>query len=132
MAMRNLLKTSAFVELGAGIAALALPTLLATILLGGSLDPTGLAVTRLAGVALLSLAVACWRAVPDAQSRAARGVVAAMLLYNVGVATLFAALRFGLGMHGIALLPAAALHAALAVWCVSCLRRTLSPPGISE
>jgi hypothetical protein len=37
---------------------------------------------RLAGVALLALGVACWLAVSDAQSRAARGLASGMVLYD--------------------------------------------------
>jgi hypothetical protein len=62
------------------IALLAVPALLASILLGSALDtPAGLAVARVAGVALLALGVACWFGSRDVRSQVAIGIVAAML-----------------------------------------------------
>jgi hypothetical protein len=79
-------------------------------------------VARLAGAALLSLGVACWFGSRDTQSRAAIGIVAAMLLYNLAAVALLVSLRYYAGMTGMGLLPASALHAVLAVWCIACLR----------
>jgi hypothetical protein len=45
-----------------------------------------------------------------------------MLLYNLAAVVLLVSLRYGVGMTGMGLLPASALHAALAVWCIACLR----------
>jgi small basic protein len=64
--------------------------------------------------------LAGWRATTHAAG-AARGLVAAMFLYNVAVAALLAFAGVGLGLRGIALWPAVILHAAMAVWCVPCL-----------
>ena len=64
--------------------------------------------------ALIALGVACWFAGRDAQSSAARGVVAAMLLCNV-------AARCASGMTGVGLWPAVVVRAGLGVWCVACL-----------
>jgi hypothetical protein len=50
-------------------------------------------------------------------------LIAAMLLYNVATAAALAFAGIGLRLHGIALWPAVVLHAAMAVWCVACLRR---------
>jgi hypothetical protein len=121
--MKRLLEVSAIIEIATGIALLVVPSLLASILLGSNLDTAaGLAVARVAGAALVSLALACWFARRDAHSRACLGIIAAMLVYNLGVAVLLVSLRYGAGMIGLGLLPVSALHAALAVWCIACLR----------
>jgi hypothetical protein len=117
--MKPLLLISALIEITTGVALLVVPALLAPILIGAELDtPAGLAVARVAGGALLSLGIACWFGSRDAQSRAAAGIVVSMLVYNLAAATLLLALRFYVGLAGIGLLPAAVMHAALAVWCI--------------
>jgi hypothetical protein len=122
MRMKTLLVITAAIEVVTGVALLAIPGLLAPILLGAALDtPAGLAVARLAGAALLSLGVACWLGSRDTQSRAATGIVAAMLVYNLAAVVLLLSLRYVVGMPGMGLLPASALHVALAIWCVICL-----------
>ena len=121
--MKNLLTLTAALEAGTGIGLLALPSLVATLLLGVALDSSvALTVARVAGTAVFALGAACWFARRDAQSRAAKGVAGAMLIYNVGVAALLAYAGIGLGLSGIALWPAVVLHAAMTGWCVVCLR----------
>lgn len=128
--MMTLLITSAIVEVATGLALLAAPSVIVALLLGGSLDsPGALVVGRVAGAALLSLGVACWFARDDAQSRAARGLIAAMLLYNMATTTLLAYAGIGFGLSGVGLWPAVVLHAALAVWCSASLRTTTPPPA---
>ncbi len=101
-----------------------MPSLLARILVGLTLDaPTGLLMVRLAGVALLSLGAVCWFASRGIESSISFGVVAALVVYNVGAVVLLVSARCGSGMTGIGLIPAAALHAVLAAGCVACLRR---------
>ena len=121
--MSRLLKLTAIIEAATGLGLMAVPSMVVRLLLGSPLD-TSAAVTlgRVAGVALLALGVACWLARDDTQSRAARGLVAAMLLYNISVAAVLAFAGFGLGLHGIALWPAVILHAVMAVWCIVYLR----------
>ena len=131
--MTALLMTTAIVEVITGIALLAVPALLASILLGAALDTSaGLAVARLAGAALLALGLACWFGSRDTQSRAAIGIVAAMLLYNLAAVVLLLSLRYYVGMTGIGLLPASALHAALALWCIACLRAAWTQESSQE
>ena len=85
--------------------------------------PAALTMARVGGAGLLALGVACWFARSDTQSRAARGLVAAMLLYNVPAVAVLAFAGIGFGLHGVALWPAVVLHAVMAVWCAGCLRR---------
>ena len=126
--MKALLITTAIGEIATGIALLAVPALVASILLAAALDaPAGLALARVAGMALLALGVVCWMARDDAQSRAARGVVAAMLLYNAGAVAVLVYAGMGLGLSGIGLWPVVLLHAALAGWCLVCLRAKRAP-----
>ena len=125
--MNGLLMTTALIEVVTGVALVVRPSVLLTSLLGSSLDtPTGLAVARVAGTALLSLGVACWFARDDGQSRAGKGLVAAILLYDLGVVEVLATARYGSGLSGIAFWPAVALHTGMAVWCVACLRSASS------
>jgi hypothetical protein len=101
----------------------AFPSLPVKLLFGSSLDAsTLLTVGRWAGAALLAMGVAWWLARHDGQSRAATGLVAAMLLYNFAVVVLFAYAGLGSGLVGVALWPAVVLHAAMAVWCIMRIR----------
>lgn len=119
--MKVLLVTTAVLEAGAGLALALVPSAVSVLLLGASLDsPVALTVGRLAGAALFTLGIACWFAGRDADSCAARGLVAAMVFYNIAVGALLAFASVGLGLHAIALWPAVILHAGMAVWCFLC------------
>jgi len=65
-----------------------------------------------AGLGLLAIGVACWFASSDTQSCAARGVVSAMVIYNLGAALVLGAAGIQSPPPGIALWPAVILHAA--------------------
>lgn len=121
--MKTLLSVTAAVETATGLALLGLPSLVASLLLGASLDTSaGLVVARMTGAALLSLGIACWLARNDEKNRAAVGLVTAMLLYNVAAVSVLVYAGIGLGLTGVGLWPAVVLHVALAVWCIACLR----------
>lgn len=126
--IKPLLVASAVMEAAIGLALLAWPSLPALVLLGTTLDaPAALVVARVAGGALLSLALACWCARDAGTSPAARGVVGAMLAYNA--ATAIVLMHGGLVFHlsGIALWPTVVLHLAMAVWCAAGLRSARHP-----
>jgi hypothetical protein len=124
---RNLLTVTAFAEAGVGLTLLLSPPLVAGLLLGVSLDaPAALIVGRIAGAALLSLGGACWLARDDGPSRARRGLVAAILLYNCTAGAVLAIAGGGLKLVGVLMWPAVALHAVLAVWCIAWFRKRQS------
>ena len=123
MVARELLIVTALVEMPIGLMLLLSPGLVVPFLLGTSLGaPAALVVARIAGAALLSLGGACWLARDDGPSRAGRGLVAAMLLYNGTAAAVLANAGAGMRLGGVLMWLAVALHAVLAVWCVASLR----------
>lgn len=120
---KALFTVTAALEVAAGLALLRSPSVVVSLLLGASLDGPGAAtVARIGGAALLALGLACWLARADGQGRAARGLLAAMLLYNSVVVALLAHARLGLGLGGSGIWPAALLHSALGAACLACLR----------
>ena len=121
--MKKLLALAAVVEAATGLALIAVPGIVVRLLLGAEISGASMPLGRVAGAALLALGVACWLARDDTQSRTERGLVVAMLTYNTVVTAVLAFAGIGLGLYGVVLWPAVALHAAMAVWCVACLRR---------
>ena len=83
--MNRLLKLTGIVEVPTGLGLIAVPSVVVRLLLNAEIAGASIPLARVAGVALLALGVACWLAHDDTQSHAtAIGLVAAMLLYNVG------------------------------------------------
>jgi hypothetical protein len=121
--MKRLLIATAVIEVGAGVALMVCPSATVALLLGSGLD-TFAAVTlgRLAGAALFALGIACWLGQYDARSRAARGLISAMVLYNLGAFVILGTAGFWSQAVGVALWPATVLHAAMAAWCIAYLR----------
>src|SRR5881628_1811813 len=125
--MSRLLKLTGIIETATGLGLVAVPSVVVRLLLGSPLNTSAaVMLARVAGAALLALGVACWLARDDTQSRAARGLVVAMLIYNIPATAVLAFAGIGLGLHGVALWPAVVLHAAMAIWCIVCLRRSPS------
>jgi hypothetical protein len=121
--MRALLILMAALEGGTGLALLVAPAAVVFALLGDTLEtPGSRVVARVAGAALVALGLGCFQARQEPTSSAAAGVVGGMLLYNATVALLMAYAGLRLGLFGAGLWPGAAMHVALAAWCVACLR----------
>jgi len=119
---RTLLIVTALAEAPIGLLLLFSPPLVARLLLGASLDaPAASIVGRIAGAALLALSAACWLARDDRPSLTLRGLTAGMLLYNCAALGVLAHAGAVVGLVGVLLWPAVAVHAALGVWCGACL-----------
>jgi hypothetical protein len=120
--MKNLLIVTAAIEAATGILLVAIPSPVIIFLLGSMPDsPVLFTVTRVAGVALLAIGVACWFASRNAESRATRGMVSAIALYNAGIAAVLVYGAIGFGLSGIGLWPVTLIHTGITIWCISCL-----------
>ncbi|MBB3447253.1 hypothetical protein [Rhizobium sp. BK379] len=118
--VRLLLSVTGVVEAVTRVALLLAPALLIEVLLGAVPDtPVGTTAARVAGAAVLSLAVACWFARDDLEGNAARGLGIAMLFYNFAVAATLTLGWLRHGISGIAFWPVVAAHVGLGVWCVA-------------
>ena len=128
--MKLLLIIAAVVEAGAGLTLFLLPTVATSALLGTPLNtPAGLVAARIAGAALIALAIACWQARNGERGSPATGVVQAMLFYNFATTMVLVYAGIRLDLRSALLWPAIVLHLGLGIWIGSNLwftRRKLS------
>jgi hypothetical protein len=103
-ARRPVLKYAAAAEIATGLALLAVPSLVAQLLLGEGLAGGAISVARVAGIALIALGFACWPGPP----------LLGMLVYSVAVTIYLAAIGFA-DVAGPLLWPAVAVHAAVSI-----------------
>jgi hypothetical protein len=121
----SLYVTTAAIEAGAGLALLCLPSAAAKLLLGTPLqEPAACVVARVGGAGLLTVGVACWLARNDMESSAARGLITAMVIYNLLVAIVLAAAGLRSQPVGIILWPAVILHTVMTAWCIGSVRHS--------
>ena len=121
--MRAYLTITTVAEAAIGVVLLMSPSLPVSLLLGARLEqPVAAIVARVAGAALLALAVACWFARNDGHSRAVRGLFAGLLIYNVATIVLLVYAALALDLAGVALWPTVLLHTVLTLWCLAALR----------
>jgi len=117
--LSGLFLLTAIIETATGLALLVVPSLVVRLMLGSSLETyAAVTVGHIAGAALLALGVAGWLARGDGQGGAARGLVAALMIYNLGVVVILGAAGIRAQPIGVALWPAVVLHAAMAAWCI--------------
>lgn len=125
---RTFLMLTALLEAATGLLLTILPALPLELLLGATKAALEtLLVARIAGAALLAIGIACWLARNDTLSNAHFGLVIGVLTYDVAAVALLSYAALVLGMAGIALWPAVAIHAGLGVWGMLCL--VGRPPG---
>jgi hypothetical protein len=119
---KNLLITTALGEFITGIMLVTIPSAIATLLLGSSINTTvSLTIARIAGVALMTLGAVCWVAHNDHQSIGSKGLVAAITFYNTGVLAVLIYATTRLGLSGIGFWPVVLFHVAMDVWCIMSL-----------
>ena len=101
--MKRALTFAAVGEASTGLALLIVPGLVGRLLLGEELTGVAIPVARVAGIALIALAVACWPGTP----------LVGMVTYSAAVTLYLAYLGVAGGSAGILLWPAVVLHAIL-------------------
>ena len=105
-----LLSVAAVIEVTTGIALITTPHAVSGLLLGVDLAGAGVAVGRVAGVALLSLGLMCWM---SRQQDNKTPVLTAMLTYNLLVTIYLTYLGFEGQLVGTLLWPVIAIHTVL-------------------
>jgi len=120
--MKALLIVMAVGELLTGVALCIAPSVAISFLLNTSIgEDGGILVGRIAGIALVTLGLACWL------SRNVAGtslvMVRAMIIYNLGVAAFFIYGNLAEHISGIGLWPVVFLHIVLGIWCITNLVR---------
>ncbi len=108
----------AAIEIATGVALIADPALVVRVLLAAGLSTGGIAVARIAGIALLSLGVACW---PGAEGPSAPAI-RALFAYNLLASLYLGYLRVAGGFDSPFLWPVFALHAVMSLLLAFAMR----------
>ncbi len=114
MMIKTLLSLASILEILTGLALIVAPSAVAWLLLGDGASGTGIPVGRVAGVALLSLGVACYPRSLNIGSL--KQAVLGMLTYNTLITVYLTYLGISGGASGVALWPVAIIHAVLALF----------------
>jgi hypothetical protein len=109
---RRIMAVACAAEAGTGLGLLIVPSFVVGLLLGA--EPLGIAIviSRVAGIALIALAIACW---PDTASPGSSKPYVGMLTYNALVALVLAQVGLAGATGGILLWPVALFHLVLAI-----------------
>jgi hypothetical protein len=111
--MKRLLVFTAIIEAATGVGLLFVPSLVGYLLLG--IELTGV-IVRVAGIALIALAVACWPGPP----------MLGMLIYNAAVALYLAYIGLSGDSSGVLLWPVVILHAVMTVLLIRAMTREIT------
>jgi hypothetical protein len=103
--MKKALIFAAVAEAFTGLALLIVPSLVGRLLLGEEFTGIAIPVARMAGIALIALGIACWPG----------PALIGMLTYSALVMLYLAYLGFAVGLTGVFLWPAVALHIVLSI-----------------
>jgi hypothetical protein len=119
--VRKLLTFAAVVEIATGLAMLADPALVVTLLAGTGDEGSAMPLALFPGIVLVALGIACW---PGRQAGTDDPAFRGMFFYNSVVAVFLAYLFFVEHLAGILLWPGLILHAIVAVLLVSTRNKT--------
>jgi len=120
-----LLGLAALGEAATGVVLLVYPPIVVRVLFGGDIAGAGLVMSRIAGIALMGLGVACW------PGSAADWPLRGMLTYS-SLATLYlVVLGFRREWVGELLWPAVAVHAILTILLAWAWSKERKPPPAS-
>jgi hypothetical protein len=121
---QRIIAVACLAEAGTGLGLIAAPWLVVGLLMGVQPEGVAIVISRVAGIALIALAIACW---PGPSGRENAKPYLAMLVYNALVALVLAKVGLDAEMSGFLLWPVAILHILLSVllaWAWSRLKRT--------
>jgi len=125
MKLTTLLTVSLSIELATGIALIVAPSIVVYVLLNAALVGGGVALGRICGIGLFSLAIACLPLGQEKNTQAVR----ALFLYNLLAAFFLGYLRIEKEFVGFLLLPAWLLHLLLALLFAAPAYQTLGVSG---
>jgi|SRR5712664_1601981 len=103
--MNKALRFAAVAEAVTGLALLVVPSMVGQVLFGQQLAGIAIPVARVAGIALIALAISCWPTTP----------LIGMFAYSSAVTLYFVYIGLAGEFSGMLLWPAAAVHALLSV-----------------
>ncbi|MGO9113582.1 MAG: hypothetical protein ACLP9L_30490 [Thermoguttaceae bacterium] len=101
--MKKVLALAATGEAALGLVLLVYPPIVVRLLFGADISGAGIVMSRVAGIALIALGLACWPGPP----------LVGMFTYSAVVTLYLAYVGFSGGLTGILLWPAVVLHAIL-------------------
>jgi hypothetical protein len=107
--MKKLLALAALGEAATGLVLLVYPPIVVSLLFGAEITGAGIVMSRIAGISLIALGIACWPGTP----------LLGMLTYSAAVTLYLGYLGFAGSLSGILLWPAVVLHmilTALLAW----------------
>lgn len=101
--MKKILMLAALAEAGTGVILLAYPPIVVRLLFGAGISGAGTIMSRLAGIALIGLGVACWPAFQPVSGMLAYSTLAMLYLIVVGTSSggVGPLLWAGAGVHAI-------------------------------
>ncbi len=114
--MKKILTLTGLAEAGTGVVLLADPAIVVRQLFAAEIVGAGILMSRIAGIALIGLGVACWPGPP----------LVGMLTYSVAVAAYLGYVGLTSSLSGTILWPAVALHVILAILLARTLRNERS------
>lgn len=101
--MKRLLALAAAGEAAFGLVLALYPSIVVRILFNAEIAGAGVVISRIAGLSLIALGLACWPGPP----------LAGMLTYSLFVTLVLVGVGFAGGLTGVMLWPAVILHAIL-------------------